>query len=162
MRTDEGKFRRRRQHAGSLCSPNATAWLRLKTTCAARLLPLVLLLTLPAVVQAQFNYTTNNGAITINEYTGPGGAVTIPSTTNGLPVTSIGSSAFLFCTSLTSVTIPNSVTSIGSQAFYGCTGLTNVTLGNSVTSIGIEAFYYCTNLTNFIFPNSVTTIGGCD
>ena len=58
-------------------------------------------------------YTTNNGTITITGYTGPGGAVTIPSTINGLPVTSIGNYAFSNCTSLTSVTIPDSVTSIG-------------------------------------------------
>ncbi len=44
-------------------------------------------------------------------------------------VTSIGSSAFRDCTSLTSVTIPNSVTSIGYQAFYGCS-LTSVTFEN--------------------------------
>jgi hypothetical protein len=48
------------------------------------------LLTLPAVVQAQFTYTTNNGTITITKYTGPGGVVDIPATINGLPVTCIG------------------------------------------------------------------------
>ena len=61
------------------------------------LLPLLLLLllTMPVVGQAQdFTYTTNNGAITITKYTDPGGDVTIPSTINGLPVTSIGDSAF--------------------------------------------------------------------
>ena len=44
------------------------------------------------------------------------------------------------CTSLTSVTIPNSVTSIGDYAFDDCTSLTSVTIPNSVTSIGSGAF----------------------
>jgi len=74
-------------------------------TSFKRLLPRLLLLALPAAAQAQFIYTTNNGAITITKYTGSGGAVTIPSATNGLPVTSIGYEAFLG-SGLTSVTIP--------------------------------------------------------
>jgi hypothetical protein len=107
---------------------------------------LLLLLTLPAVVQAQFNYTTYNGTITITGYYGPGGAVTIPYTINGLPVTSIGDSAFVSCTSLTSVTIPASVTSIGFGAFNSCTSLTSVTIPASVTSIGDAAFAGCLSL----------------
>ena len=130
---------------------------QLKTACAARLL-LLLLLTLPAVVQAQFNYTTNDGTITITGYTGSGGAVTIPSTINGLPVTRIGDSAFAY-RSLTSVTITNSVTSIGNNAFYDCGALTNVTFGSSVTSIGTSAFRYCDSLTGIMIPDSVTRIG---
>ena len=47
------------------------------------------------------------------------------------------------CTTLTSVTIPNSVTSIGSCAFSVCSSLTSITIPNSVTSIGSWAFYYC-------------------
>ena len=74
-------------------------------------------------------------------------------------VTSIGYSAFAYCSSLTSVTIPNSVTSIGAQAFWGCSSLTSVTIPNSVTSIGEFAFYYCTGLTSVTIPNSVTSIG---
>ena len=47
-------------------------------------------------------------------------------------VTSIGSSAFYGCTSLTSIAIPSDVTSIGGWAFDGCTSLTaiNVNTGN--------------------------------
>ncbi len=44
---------------------------------------------IPVQVQAQFTFTTNAGAITITGYTGPGGVVVIPSTTNSLPVTGL-------------------------------------------------------------------------
>ncbi|SFW26109.1 Leucine rich repeat-containing protein, partial [Prevotellaceae bacterium HUN156] len=74
-------------------------------------------------------------------------------------VTSIGESAFKYCSGLTSVTIGNSVTSIGYSAFYGCSGLTSVTIPNSVTSIGDSAFRGCSGLTSVIIPNSVTSIG---
>ena len=74
-------------------------------------------------------------------------------------VTRIGYHAFSYCSSLTSVTIPNSVTSISDGAFEGCQRLTNVTIGNSVTSIGDYAFYNCSRLTAVTIPDSVTSIG---
>jgi hypothetical protein len=61
----------------------------LRTLCATRLLMLLPLI-LPAAVQAQFNYTTNSGTITITLYTGSDGVVAIPDTINGLSVASIG------------------------------------------------------------------------
>ena len=64
---------------------------------------------------------------------------------------SIGDSAFCWCTSLTSVTIPDSVTSIGGGAFLGCTSLTSVTIPDSVTSIGNSAFRGCTALEEIYF-----------
>jgi hypothetical protein len=80
------------------------------------------------------------------------GCTSLASVTIGNSVTSIRGSAFDGCSSLTSVTIPNSVTSIGSSAFYGCTSLTSVTIPNSVTSIGKEAFYNCSSLTSVEAP----------
>ena len=74
-------------------------------------------------------------------------------------VTSIGSSAFFNCYSLTSVVIPNSVTSIGDGAFDYCSSLTSVVIPNNVTSIGDYAFRNCSDLTSVVIPNSVTSIG---
>ena len=93
---------------------------------------------------------------------------------------SISPYAFLRCTGLTSVTIPNTVTSIGYGAFYGCTrlysvnipnslteiessvfgncGFSSITIPESVTSIGDEAFSGCEELTSITIPESVTSI----
>ena len=91
------------------------------------------------------------------------GSVTIPETVtnNGTiySVTSIGNNAFRSCSSLTSITIPNSVTSTGAYAFRDCSSLTSVTLPNGVISIGEQTFYRCSSLTSVTIPNSVVTIG---
>jgi len=81
-------------------------------------------------------------------------SVTIPDS-----VTSIGYGAFRNCTSLKSVIIPSSVTEIGQNAFSRCTGLTSVTIPSGVTSIKDCAFESCTSLTSITIPSSVTEIG---
>lgn len=82
-------------------------------------------------------------------------SVTIPNS-----ITSIGNAAFTLCSSLTNITIPDSVTSIGAHTFYRCNNLTSVTIGNSVTSIGDMAFANCSKLTQLIlFPSTPPTLG---
>ena len=73
--------------------------------------------------------------------------------------TSIGMEAFSDCSSITSVTLPNSVTNIGDWAFAYCSAIKSITLPNSVTSIGRNAFRYCTSLASINIPNSVVSIG---
>ena len=87
------------------------------------------------------------------------GALVVPSSLGGMPVTGIGFSAFEGCGSLMSVTIPSSVTSIGSFAFDGCGSLMSVTIPNSVTEIDDYAFYRCGGLTNVVIPVGVKSIG---
>ena len=142
----------------------------------------LLFLLLPFAVHGQFNFTTNNGAITITSYTGASAAPVIPSTTNGYPVVSIGNSvfedfpvtnvtipssvtnignnAFTDCTHLISVAIPGSVTYIGLFAFSECSSLTSATISNGVAGIGGSAFFECSSLTNVTIPGSVADLGG--
>jgi hypothetical protein len=105
------------------------------------------------------------------------------------PITTIGKEAFLFCTNLTSVTIPDSVTTIGNCAFFFCKslkefkgkfaadggrcliidgvlnafalgcGVTQYTIPDSVTTIGDYAFYECSSLTSVTIGKSVSKIG---
>ena len=97
--------------------------------------------------------------------------VNIPSEYNGIAVTSIGSYAFEYCTSLTSVTIGNSVTSIGYGAFYGCSNLTSINVdennsvymsldGNIYSKDGKTLYAYAKGnpSDHFIIPDGVTTI----
>ena len=113
-----------------------------------------------AETYGDFEYDVlDSGTVKITKYIGNAEKVDIPAEIYGKSVTSIGDWAFENCTSLTSITIPDSVTSIEWYAFQGCTSLTSITIPNSVTSIGDLAFDGCTSLTSITIPDSVTSIG---
>jgi hypothetical protein len=109
-------------------------------------------------VAGDYIFTDNGTAVAITGYEGAGGAVTIPSTVGGKPVTSIGNGAFYGLTALTSVTIPSSVTRIGDTAFQGCTGLTSVTLPSNLTELGEGVFAGCEKLSAITIPSGLTAL----
>ena len=91
--------------------------------------------------------------------TAASGALVIPDSIEGKPVTRIGTAAFSDCTGLTGVTIPGSVSHIYAQAFSSCTGLTSMTIPSGVTFVGNSSFAGCTGLSAISIPDNVTSIG---
>lgn len=73
-------------------------------------------------------------------------------------VTSIGTNAFYGCSTMESITLPDTLVSIGSKAFYNCTSLDSITIPYSVTTIGSNAFYQCTSLNNVVFQSETSSV----
>lgn len=96
-------------------------------------------------VTLPYLYEISNGRITITKYVGSDTDVTIPASIEGLPVISIGESAFAG-TTVKKVTIPQGVTHIDWFAFNSCTALTEIIIPSSVTLIDYGAFDYCPKL----------------
>jgi hypothetical protein len=101
-----------------------------------KLLPLLLVLTLPAVVQAQdYTYTTNDdNTITITGYTEFIVDLNIPDTINGLPVTGIADLYFPAAGYVASIAIPAGVTNITPNAFSSVGALITVDSNNPAYS----------------------------
>ena len=74
-------------------------------------------------------------------------------------ITSIGYSAFDNCYALASINLPSTITNIDGAAFSDCRSLTSITLPEGIPSIGDWFFDNCTGLTEIVIPSSVTTIG---
>jgi hypothetical protein len=118
-----------------------------------------------------------SGDVTIEgTSTAPEGAVVIPSTIAGSPVTSLGQGAFSGWSAVTSITLPSSITDIYPGAFasasYNGSVLATITLATNnpaYVSIGgvlytqpetqLFAFPPASTATSYAVPASVTTLG---
>ncbi len=125
---------------------------------AAHLAVLLLWLALEDTAQAQFNFVTNNGTITITGYSGSDSEILIPDSINNLPVRTIGVSAFSGRLNITAITLPDGIRSIDHYAFDGCRDLAAISIPDTVTNIGLLAFRGCANLASAYVGNNVPTL----
>jgi len=70
-------------------------------------------------------------------------------------VTTLGNETFLGCKSLEHITIPPGVTSIGLSCFSGCAMLSSVDLSEGLETVNSNAFLNCTGLKSIKLPSSV-------
>lgn len=76
-----------------------------------------------------------------------------------VPVTKVGECAFCECTTLKSITLPNSISELGGWAFDGCIYMEQATISNRLKTIGDAAFSSCSKLSNITIPQSVNHLG---
>ena len=99
-----------------------------------------------------------NHQASVVSYSGTDANLVIPANIKGYAVVSIGDSAFRDCSSLESISIPESVTSLGTVAFWNCASLKTVQGLKNLTSIPSGAFERCSSLTEVILPQNITEI----
>ena len=121
--------------------------------------------TVKEVSESDYEYQTVLSGITgeewieIEKYIGNDTDVVIPEEIDGKKVRKIGYGAFMNCTQITNVVIPDTVDTIGRYAFLGCTALESVSLPSGITSIPEAMFSGCTSLESIDFPEAVIECG---
>ena len=112
-----------------------------------------------ADVSGDFTYSDDGTSIKITDYPEAAtGAVVVPASIAGKPVTTIGALAFLNCSNITSVSLPSSVNLIEDQAFVNCSKMTSVNLPDGLPRLGYNTFAGCLALTGVTIPSSVTLV----
>ena len=151
-----------------------------KTYCRILSVLMVLTLILPLSMvpvnawgECRVAYTIENGEVTITGSNRPiDDVITIPETIEGYPVTTIANGAFLFKTTIHSITIPATVTRIGKDAFNLCNSLENVYIsdlsawckidfdGSRATPMCYASNLYLNNelLTDVTIPENITQL----
>ena len=101
--------------------------------------------------------------IKITEYTGNEEVVTVPSTIEDMPVTTIGERAF-YSTKPKEVILPESIEIIEERAFYYVQSLEKINFPSSLTKIDESAFTWCSSLKNipisYLFHGSLNQRSG--
>lgn len=141
-----------------------------------------------ALTEGDWEFKLLNNEVTITKYIGDGGAVVVPETIAGLPVTNIvgengsGEGIFKDCEvtsleikakikefsralvwkqkNLEKVILPEGLEVIGDMAFYQCERLKEVNIPSTVKRIDSDAFKYCSSLNTVKLPVGIESVGG--
>ena len=104
-----------------------------------------------------FDYAFKNDGAVICRWN-QSGAVVIPETVDGVPVTVIGDHAFQG-NEMTEVALPDTIREIHFRAFEGCANLVHVKLPAELEFLGGYAFAGCTEVTVLDLPPKLSHIG---
>ena len=109
-----------------------------------------------------YGYDSGMQGISVMGYMGEPVDAVIPATVEldgmNVSVTGVAGYAFSECTSLRSITLPETVTNIGNWAFHRCTSLESITLPEGIQSIGNMVFAYCASLAGIVLPSTMQYI----
>ena len=101
--------------------------------------------------EGDFEYTVNDGKLTITKYTGTKTEIIIPNTIDGYTVSAIGIRAFSHNDTIRTLQFnTENFRSIEEQAFFECTALENITLPGTLEYLGDNAFAKCVHLRRVI------------
>lgn len=137
-------------------------------------------LTKPQYVVARFNDDYSSAVITKNGDESDGKMIgwrkptspfsenkeTLNSVSVKQGVTTIGATAFMNCTNIAEINLPDSIEQIGTDAFFQCKALQNIYLSENIEIIGSSAFSNCSSLTEVRLPSKLkkvnsSTFSGC-
>ena len=110
---------------------------------------------LPSTNQPIYSLNSAGTEYFVTGFDGNATEIVIPTTYNGLRVTSIYEKAFFNNTYIKKVTLPNTITSIGKFAFQGCTNLVQINIPESVLLIDTSAFEGCSALNKLTFASEI-------
>lgn len=124
-------------------------------------LVLVLVLALSAVSSAageEGDFGTRSDG-RIQDYSGPGGAVTVPAQVDGNPVYSIYRGIFENNGTITELVFSEGLQSLGEAVCYGMSAVEEVTLPETLVALDEANFTNCGKLTEITLPGSLLFVG---
>ena len=95
----------------------------------------------------------------IQDYLGPGGAVTVPARIGGNPVYSLYRGTFEDNGTITELVFSEGLQSLGEAVCYGMTALETVTLPETLAALDEANFTNCGKLTEITLPGSLLFVG---